>query len=110
MPLGPPGRPGHSNPRSSTMQTAPVAAPATGTTARPFWYRAARITLSLSPLIAVHLALGAIPFVEFTIWSFVAIVVLTRLTGLGITAGFHRYFSHHSFKTSRWFQFLLGAA
>jgi stearoyl-CoA desaturase (Delta-9 desaturase) len=25
----------------------------------------------------------------------------------GITAGFHRYFSHRTFKTSRWFQFVL---
>lgn len=25
----------------------------------------------------------------------------------GITGGFHRYFSHRSFKTSRWFQFVL---
>jgi stearoyl-CoA desaturase (delta-9 desaturase) len=92
------------------MQTAPVAAPIPGTSARPFWYRATRIAFSLSPLIAVHLALGAIPFVEFTVWSVVAVVVVTRVTGLGITAGFHRYFSHHAFKTSRAFQFLLAAA
>lgn len=26
----------------------------------------------------------------------------------GITGGYHRYFSHRSYKTSRWFQFLLG--
>src|ERR1041384_3622596 len=25
-----------------------------------------------------------------------------------VTAAYHRYFSHRSFKTSRWFQFLLG--
>ena len=24
-----------------------------------------------------------------------------------VTAGYHRYFSHRSFKTSRWFQFVL---
>jgi len=92
--------------RSSLMQTAPV----TGVSIRPTWYRVARITLSLVPLIAVHLALGALPLVEFTIWSVVAVAVVTRIVGLGITAGFHRYFSHHSFKTSRWFQFLLGLA
>ena len=27
-----------------------------------------------------------------------------------VTAGYHRYFSHRSFKTSRWFQFLLAIA
>lgn len=26
----------------------------------------------------------------------------------GVTAGYHRYFSHRAFKTSRWFQFVLG--
>ncbi len=91
------------------MQTVLVAPPVTGPL-RPFWYRATRVALALCPLIAVHLALLAIPFVEFTVWSVVAIFVVTRITGLGITAGFHRYFSHHSFKTSRWFQFLLAVA
>src|SRR5436190_24150556 len=90
------------------MQTAP--APAPGTTALPTWYRVTRVALSLCPLLAVHLALCAIPFVEFTVWSFVAIVVVTRIVGLGITAGMHRYFSHHAFKTSRWFQFVLACA
>jgi len=30
------------------------------------------------------------------------------MKGLGITAGFHRYFSHRSYKTNRFIQFLLG--
>jgi stearoyl-CoA desaturase (delta-9 desaturase) len=38
------------------------------------------------------------------------IVVLTRVNGLGITVGFHRYFSHRSFKTLRLCQFMLGVA
>jgi stearoyl-CoA desaturase (delta-9 desaturase) len=76
----------------------------------PLWYRALRIGLSLGPLIAVHLALLAIPFVHFSWVSVVLIVVVTRFSGLGVTAGLHRYFAHRSFKTSRWFQFLLGAA
>ena len=92
------------------MQTAPAPATALGARPLPLWYRAARVGLSLSPLIAVHLALVAIPYVEFTVWSFVAIIAVTRFAGLGITAGFHRYFAHHAFKTSRWFQFLLAAA
>lgn len=87
------------------MQTAPPA-PTFGTRL----YRATRIALALSPLIAVHLALVAIPFVEFTVWSVVAVLVVTRICGLGITAGFHRYFSHRSFKTSRPVQFLLAVA
>ncbi len=92
------------------MQSVPVAPPAPAAPTRTVFYRVIRIALSLSPLIAVHLALGAIPFVEFTIWSLVALAIASRITGLGITAGFHRYFSHHSFKTTRWFQFLLAFA
>ena len=92
------------------MQTAPAAPLAPTAHTRPTWYRATRVALSLSPLILGHLSLAAIPFVEFTIWSVVAVLVGTRIYGLGITAGFHRYFSHRSFKTTRWFQFLLAAA
>ena len=89
----------------SALLASPIAAPV-----RPAWYRVARIALSLSPLLAVHFALLAIPFVEFTWWSVLAIVVVTRIVGLGVTVGLHRYFSHRSFKTSRLFQFLLAAA
>ncbi len=35
--------------------------------------------------------------------------VITHVRGFGITAGYHRYFAHRSFKTSRFFQFVLGA-
>ena len=30
-----------------------------------------------------------------------------RIRMFGITAGYHRYFSHRSYRTSRWFQFVL---
>jgi stearoyl-CoA desaturase (delta-9 desaturase) len=79
-------------------------------TPRGAWWRATRVALALLPLIAVHLALVAIPFVEFSWWYLLWVFVITRLSGLGITAGFHRYFSHRSFKTSRGFQFLLACA
>jgi stearoyl-CoA desaturase (Delta-9 desaturase) len=91
------------------MQAASVAPPVPNTSL-PTWYRALRIALSLSPLLAVHFALIAIPLVAFTWWSVLAILVVTRILGVGITVGFHRYFSHHSFKTTRWFQFLLAVA
>ncbi len=50
----------------------------------------------LAPFVACSgrvLALGAISYLFQT---------------LGVTAGYHRYFSHHAFKTSRFFQFVLG--
>ncbi len=78
--------------------------------ARPAWSRAARVGLGLAPLLAVHLALLAVPFLEFSWWYLVWLAALSRVTGLGVTAGFHRYFAHRSYKTSRWFQFGLAAA
>ena len=63
---------------------------------------------------------GSLPFLGMhlacllAIWtgtSFVAVVVCLALYGVrmfAITAGYHRYFSHRSYKTSRTFQFVLG--
>jgi stearoyl-CoA desaturase (delta-9 desaturase) len=73
-------------------------------------HRALRIAISLSPLILVHLSLIAIPFVDFSFWYLLMFLISTRIIGLGITVGFHRYFSHRSYKTSRWFQFMLACA
>lgn len=58
-------------------------------------------------LVIVHLAcLGAF-------WSGASAsvvwccIVLYWVRMFGVTAGYHRYFSHRTFKTSRWFQFAL---
>ena len=77
---------------------------------RPLWYRVLRVGLALLPLLAVHLALIAIPFVPLTLGAVVVFFVMTRVTGSGVTIGFHRGLSHHAYKTSRWFQFLLSFA
>jgi stearoyl-CoA desaturase (Delta-9 desaturase) len=92
------------------MQSVPsLASTAAGSTFLTL-YRATRIAISLSPLIVVHLALFTIPYIDFSWWYLLMFAVVTRVIGLGITVGFHRYFSHRSFKTRRWFQFLLAAA
>ncbi|WP_246173794.1 acyl-CoA desaturase [Limnoglobus roseus] len=49
-------------------------------------------------------------YVPVTLISLVILFVMTRISGLGITVGFHRYLSHHAFKTSRWFQFVMSVA
>jgi len=87
-----------------------LAAPAVPVSFGATCWRVVRIALSLAPLIAVHLALIALFFVPVTIVSLVLFFVMTRITGLGITMGFHRGLSHHSYKTSRAFRFLLAAA
>src|SRR5207244_164260 len=77
---------------------------------RPRWYRTTRVGLALIPLIAVHLALVALWFVPVTLIGLLLLFLMTRVSGLGVTIGFHRYLSHHAFKTSRLFQFLLAVA
>jgi stearoyl-CoA desaturase (Delta-9 desaturase) len=73
-------------------------------------YRTFRIGFSLLPLISIHLSLLALAFVTPSLEGLVIFVVMTRITGVGVTVGFHRLLSHHSFKTYRWFRFLLAAA
>jgi stearoyl-CoA desaturase (delta-9 desaturase) len=59
------------------------------------------------PFTLVHLAGFAAFFVEFR-WSFVILcLVLYAIRMFFVTAGYHRYFSHRSYKTSRVFQFIL---
>jgi stearoyl-CoA desaturase (delta-9 desaturase) len=66
-----------------------------------------RLLLTSSPLIFMHLACIGIFFTGFS-WVAVAALAVTYLTRVfALTAGFHRYFSHRAFKTSRAFQFVL---
>ena len=59
------------------------------------------------PMALVHLSvLGAI-WTGVTIESIICCVVLYTVRMWAVTAGYHRYFSHRSFKTSRVFQFIL---
>jgi stearoyl-CoA desaturase (Delta-9 desaturase) len=59
------------------------------------------------PFFLVHLACVLVFFVEFS-WGAVAVCLgLFWLRMFSVTAGYHRYFSHRSFKTGRTFQFVL---
>lgn len=67
-----------------------------------------RISLwRLLPFVAVHLACVAVFFVEFRWWYPLLCAAVYFTSMFFVTAGYHRYFSHRSFKTSRVFQFLL---
>ena len=60
------------------------------------------------PFFAVHAVAIATPFVAPFAWKWVGLAVaLYYLRMFGITAGYHRYFSHRAFKTGRVFQFVL---
>ncbi len=59
------------------------------------------------PFVAVHLACIAAFFLKFH-WSYLIVCLALYYTRMFfVTAGYHRYFSHRSFKTSRAFQFVM---
>ena len=60
----------------------------------------------ITPFVIVHLPCLAVFWVGWS-WPAVAVAIaLYWIRMFGITAFYHRYFSHRSFKTSRWAQFL----
>jgi stearoyl-CoA desaturase (delta-9 desaturase) len=57
--------------------------------------------------VAIHLSALAAFFVEPTEPAVVLGASTYFLRMFGVTAGYHRYFAHRSYKTSRWFGFVL---
>ena len=56
---------------------------------------------------AIHLACVAALYTGVTWSAFAVCLALFWLRMFGVTAGYHRYFAHRSYKTSRPFQFVL---
>ena len=71
-----------------------------------------RIDLGNSiPFFVVHALALAAPFVVGISWKLVGLALLCYYARMAATTiGYHRYFSHRTFKTSRVFQFLLAFA
>jgi stearoyl-CoA desaturase (delta-9 desaturase) len=66
------------------------------------------LRLSSVPFVLVHLVALATPLVAPVSWSWVALAAAVYAVRMfAITAGYHRYFSHRAFKTSRAFQLVL---
>jgi stearoyl-CoA desaturase (delta-9 desaturase) len=62
--------------------------------------------LRLGGLVAMHLGCLAVFWVGYS-WTAIGIAIgFYLLRAFGLTAFYHRYFSHRAFKTSRAFQFL----
>ncbi|MDB4965984.1 MAG: Fatty acid desaturase [Myxococcales bacterium] len=60
------------------------------------------------PFFAAHVAaLVGVFLVGFKWWYPVVAIALYYVRMFFVTAGYHRYFSHRAYKTSRWFQFVL---
>ena len=74
---------------------------------------AMRITIAIFIIVPLLAVIAAIPVAwgGFVGWSDLFIVVLFwAITAGGITIGFHRYFTHGSFKTNRFMKYVLGIA
>ena len=56
---------------------------------------------------AIHVACFAAIWTGVSVKSVVIAISLYWLRMFAVTAGYHRYFAHRTFKTSRLFQFLL---
>jgi stearoyl-CoA desaturase (delta-9 desaturase) len=59
------------------------------------------------PFFLMHAACALVFWYGYSPFSVWTCVFLYFVRMFAITAGYHRYFAHASFKTSRWFQFLL---
>ena len=60
------------------------------------------------PFLLVHVVALVLPFVVGVTWQDVALCIgLYYLRMFAITGGYHRYFSHRTYKTGRVFQFLM---
>ena len=62
---------------------------------------------SAMPFLLIHLAALAAIWTGITMQAVVIMVALYIIRIFAIGAGYHRYFSHRAFSTSRWFQFVL---
>ena len=59
------------------------------------------------PFVLVHVVCLAAIWTGVTTGAVITCIALYLVRMFGVTAGYHRYFSHRSFKTSRAFQFVL---
>lgn len=68
--------------------------------------RRRRFSLTFILYVLIHIiGIGALFFVHFD-WKYVALFGINYFLGMFfITAGYHRYFSHRSYKLGRWAQF-----
>lgn len=60
------------------------------------------------PFYLVHLGCALTLWTGFSLVAFSVCIALYLIRMFAITGGLHRYFAHRTYKTTRWFQFLLG--
>ena len=66
-----------------------------------------RLLMASSPIVLMLVLAHGAFFTGFSWATLIALIITYFFRVFALTAGFHRYFSHRSFKTSRLFQFVL---
>jgi len=66
-----------------------------------------KLGIKTVPFILMHVVCFAVIFTGISLPAVLLCIGLYLVRMWGLTAGYHRYFSHRSYKTSRFFQFLL---
>jgi stearoyl-CoA desaturase (Delta-9 desaturase) len=66
-----------------------------------------RLSIKVVPFALMHVACLGVFFTGVSWWAIALCLAMYGIRMWGLTAGYHRYFSHRSFKTSRFFQFVL---
>ncbi len=75
--------------------------------ARPAPRFTALMALTLTLFVGIHVGSLSAIWLGVTWRDLALCAALYAVRMFGITAGYHRYFAHRSYKTSRWFQFAL---
>ena len=65
------------------------------------------ISVKIIPFILMHVVCLAVFFVGISLPAVLLCIALYMIRMFALTAGYHRYFAHRAFKTSRFFQFVL---
>jgi stearoyl-CoA desaturase (delta-9 desaturase) len=71
------------------------------------WFRTLKAYAVLPFFFGLHLGCLAVFFVPATTPAVVMFFAFYMMRVWALTAGYHRYFAHRSYKTSRWFQFVI---
>ncbi len=100
-------RAGHLADDSTSLDAPEVAGVATVRGRTSFASQLAGVVAVFGPPIGILSAMGVLWGVAFSTLDLALLLVLYVLSGLGITAGWHRYFTHRGFETSRPMQAVL---
>ena len=91
----------------STHSSAPLPAEAKVDSQNESWLSRIGGCLKSVPFLSLHVACVSVIFTGVNSVALALCGAFYFVRMFGITAGYHRYFSHRSFKTSRLFQFVL---